>query len=103
MTKTILDFEKPIVELEQKIEEMRKYSVSLDVVEEISVLEEKMVQLQKTIYSGLTRWQKVQVARHPDRSSTLDFITLMTTDFIELHGDRNFGDDKAIVGGFARL
>ena len=103
MAKTVLDFEKPIVELERRIEEMRRYSESLDISEEIKILEEKVNQLRKAIYSGLTRWQKVQLARHPDRPYTLDYIGLMTTEFIELHGDRNFGDDKAIVGGFARL
>jgi acetyl-CoA carboxylase carboxyl transferase subunit alpha len=60
-------------------------------------------QLQQTIYAGLTRWQKVQLARHPDRPYTLDYISLMTKDFVELHGDRSFRDDHAIVGGFARL
>lgn len=103
MAKTILDFEKPIVELEGKIEEMRRYSDSLDIDEEVKRLEDKVNQLRKTVYSGLTRWQKVQLARHPERPYTLDYISYMTTDFIELHGDRNFRDDKAIVGGFARL
>ena len=103
MAKTILEFEKPILELEQKIEEMRRYSDALDVEVEIRDLEEKVKQLQKNIYTGLTRWQKVQLARHPDRPYTLDYISLMMTEFTELHGDRAFGDDKAIVGGFARL
>lgn len=103
MGKTVLDFEKPIVELEQKIEEMRKYSDSLDIAAEIKTLEDKAVQLRKSIYTGLSRWQKVQLARHPDRPYTLDYIGLMATDFIELHGDRNFRDDKAIVGGFAKI
>src|SRR5689334_10406920 len=103
MAKAVLDFEKPIVELETKIEEMRKYSDSLDVADEIHALEEKVLQLRKSVYTGLTRWQKVQLARHPDRPYTLDYIGAMTTDFIELHGDRVFRDDKAIVGGFAKL
>ena len=103
MPNTVLDFEKPIVELETKIEEMRKFSDSLDIAAEIKDLEGKAAQLRKTIYSGLTRWQKVQLARHPDRPYTLDYIGMMTTDFFELHGDRNFGDDKAIVGGFAKI
>lgn len=103
MAKTVLDFEKPIVELEQKIEEMRKYSESLDIGNEIKTLEKKVTQLRKNIYSNLTRWQKVQLARHPDRPYTLDYIEMMTTDFIELHGDRTFRDDKAIVGGFAKI
>ena len=103
MAKAVLDFEKPIVELEQKIEEMRKYSESLDIASEIRTLEEKVLQLRESVYTGLTRWQKVQLARHPDRPYTLDYISMITTDFIELHGDRNFRDDKAIVGGFAKL
>src|ERR1051326_232512 len=103
MAKTVLNFEKPIVELEQKIEEMKKYSDSLDIDSEIKNLEEKVNQLRKSIYTGLTRWQKVQLARHPDRPYTLDYIPMMMTDFVELHGDRGFRDDKAIVGGFARL
>ena len=103
MAKAVLEFERPVVELEQKIEEMRKYSESLDIVQEIKTLEEKVDQLRKSVYTGLTRWQKVQLARHPDRPYTLDYIGMMTTDFMELHGDRNFRDDKAIVGGFAML
>ncbi|MBI3766086.1 MAG: acetyl-CoA carboxylase carboxyltransferase subunit alpha [Ignavibacteriales bacterium] len=103
MAKAVLDFERPIVELEQKIEEMRSYADSLDIADEIKTLEEKVFQLRKTVYTGLTRWQKVQLARHPDRPYTLDYISMMMTDFVELHGDRSFSDDKAIVGGFARL
>ncbi len=103
MAKSVLDFEKPIVDLETKIEDMRKYSDSLDIAGEIKDLEEKVLQLRKSVYTGLTRWQKVQLARHPDRPYTLDYISMMTTDFIELHGDRSFRDDKAIVGGFARI
>jgi len=103
MAKTVLDFEKPIIELEKKIEEMRRYSESLDIASEIKTLEDKVNQLRKSVYEGLTRWQKVQLARHPDRPYTLDYISMMTTDFIELHGDRNFRDDKAVVGGFAFL
>src|ERR1043166_8570767 len=103
MAKTVLNFEKPIIDLEQKIEEMRKYSDSLLITDEIKMLEEKVQQLRKSIYDGLTRWQKVQLARHPDRPYTLDYISLMLTDFVELHGDRGFRDDKAIVGGLGRL
>src|SRR5512143_3603720 len=103
MAKAVLDFEKPIVELEQKIEEMRKFSDALDIAEDIRKLEAKVIELRKSIFSNLTRWQKVQLARHPDRPYTLDYIAMMTTDFIELHGDRQFRDDKAIVGGFAML
>jgi acetyl-CoA carboxylase carboxyl transferase subunit alpha len=103
MPKTILDFEKPIFELEQKIQEMKKLSDALDIEEEIKSLEEKVQQLQDQIYNNLSRWQIVQIARHPERPYTLDYIQRMTTDFIELHGDRCFADDKALVGGFAKL
>jgi acetyl-CoA carboxylase carboxyl transferase subunit alpha len=98
-----MDFEKPIVELEQKIEEMRRYADNPDIAEEIVKIEKRVNQLQQNIFAGLTRWQKVQLARHPDRPYTLDYISLMTKDFLELHGDRAFHDDKAIVGGFGRL
>jgi acetyl-CoA carboxylase carboxyl transferase subunit alpha len=103
MAKVVLDFEKPIIELEQKIAEMRKYADNLDIVDEISILEGKVDQLRENVYSNLTRWQRVQLARHPDRPYTLDYIQQITEDFIELHGDRRFGDDKAIVAGFCRL
>lgn len=103
MAKTVLDFEKPIVELEAKLEEMRKYSDNLDIEKEIVKIEEKVRILKENIYKELTRWQRVQLARHPERPYTLDYINLMTTNFIELHGDRHFKDDKAIVGGFAKL
>jgi acetyl-CoA carboxylase carboxyl transferase subunit alpha len=103
MPRAVLDFEKPIYELEQKIEEMRKLSDGLDLVDEVKTLEEKVKELQESIYSKLTRWQKVQLARHPDRPYTLDYIGMIMTDFIELHGDRSYRDDKAIVGGFAKL
>lgn len=103
MAKAVLDFEKPIVDLEQKIEELRRYADNPGIAQEISRIEKRVQQLQQGILSDLTRWQKVQLARHPDRPYTMDYIHLMTRDFIELHGDRNFGDDKAIVGGFGRL
>src|SRR5512135_769611 len=103
MAKVILDFERPIVELEQKIEEMRRYADNPDIALEIAKIEERVNQLQQNIHAGLTRWQKVQLARHPDRPYTLDYINLMMKDFVELHGDRTFRDDRAIVGGLARL
>lgn len=103
MAKMILDFEKPILELEKKVEEMRRYADNPDIAQEIARIEKRVRQLQQSVYSGLTRWQKVQMARHADRPYTLDYIQLMTTDFVELHGDRAFKDDKAIVGGLARL
>ena len=103
MAKMVLEFEKPIIELEQKIEEMRRYADNPDIALEISKIEKKVNQLQQSVFAGLTRWQKVQLARHADRPYTLDYINLMTKDFIELHGDRSYKDDKAIVGGFAHL
>jgi acetyl-CoA carboxylase carboxyl transferase subunit alpha len=103
MAKMVLDFEKPIIELERKVEEMRKYADNPDIVQEITRIEKRVRQLQQSVYAGLTRWQKVQLARHSDRPYTQDYIQLMTKDFIELHGDRAYRDDKAIVGGFARI
>jgi acetyl-CoA carboxylase carboxyl transferase subunit alpha len=103
MAKVILDFERPIIELEQKIVEMRKYADNLDIADEIATLENKVNQLRENVYNNLTRWQRVQLARHPDRPYTLDYIPLITEDFIELHGDRRFGDDKAIVAGFCTI
>jgi acetyl-CoA carboxylase carboxyl transferase subunit alpha len=103
MAKNVLDFERPIIELENKIEEMKKHENMLDISKEIKTLEDKVVQLKESIYNNLTRWQRVQLARHPERPYTLDYIYMMTTDFIELHGDRNFKDDHAIVSGFAKL
>lgn len=103
MTKNILEFEKPIFELEKKIEEMKKLEDNLDIKNEIDTLEEKVNLLKKNVYENLTRWQRVQLARHAERPYTLDYIYLMTDNFIELHGDRHFKDDKAVVGGFAML
>ncbi|HSW54519.1 MAG TPA: acetyl-CoA carboxylase carboxyltransferase subunit alpha [Ignavibacteriaceae bacterium] len=103
MGKTILDFEKPVFELEQKLEEMKKSSDRLGIEKEIARIEAKVGQLKEELYKDLSRWQRVQLARHPDRPYTLDYISLMTTNFIELHGDRHYRDDKAIVGGFAQI
>jgi acetyl-CoA carboxylase carboxyl transferase subunit alpha len=103
MPKNILEFEKPIFELEKKIEEMKKLEDNLDIKKEIDNLEEKVNLLKKNVYDNLTRWQRVQLARHSERPYTLDYIYLMTENFIELHGDRYYKDDKAIVGGFATL
>ncbi len=103
MPNNVLDFEKPIAELERKIVEMRKYEDNLDIKGEIGSLEEKVIKLKQNIYENLTRWQRVQLARHPERPYTLDYIYMMTDDFVELHGDRLYRDDKAIVGGFAKL
>ena len=103
MARTVLEFEKPIVELEAKLEEMKRLSEKVNIEGEIIKIEEKVKELKEGIYKDLTRWQRVQLARHPDRPYTLDYIYLMTSNFLKLHGDRNFKDDKAIVGGFAQL
>lgn len=103
MNSNTLDFEKPIIELEKKIEEMKEYEDNLDIREEIEKLEGKVITLKKNVFKNLTRWQRVQLARHPERPYTLDYIYLMTEDFIELHGDRIYRDDKAIIGGFAKI
>ncbi len=103
MINNILEFEKPIFELEKKIAEMRQFEDNLDINDEIEKLEEKINNLKETVYNNLTRWQRVQLARHPNRPYTLDYIYMMTEDFIELHGDRLYRDDHAIVGGFAKL
>ena len=101
--KLILDFEKPVIELEQKIEEMRALSDSLDIKDEIKYLENKVEDLRLQIYKSLTRWQRVQIARHPDRPQTMDYINNIFEDFIELHGDRQFRDDPSIIGGIAKF
>lgn len=103
MAKYILEFEKPILEIEEKIAEMRSMSDQLDIGPEIEVLEQKVERLRKSVYEQLTRWQRVQLARHPDRPYTLDYIAMICDDFFEMHGDRSFGDDKAIVGGLAQI
>ncbi|HDN59160.1 MAG: acetyl-CoA carboxylase carboxyl transferase subunit alpha [Candidatus Neomarinimicrobiota bacterium] len=102
MSGIILDFEKPIVELEKKIQEMKDISAAngMDLSGEIKSLEAKLEKLIKKTYSNLTRWQRVQLARHPARPYTLDYISRICSEFIEVHGDRFFGDDKAIVTGF---
>lgn len=105
MKTTFLDFEQPIADLESKIEELRfvQDDSAVDISEEISRLEAKRLTLTKDIYAKLTPWQIAQVARHPSRPYTLDYIQHIFTDFEELHGDRAFADDKAIVGGLARF
>ena len=105
MIKYYLEFEKPIEELELKMEELKRLSDGKDInlSGEIKKLEKKIRELRTEIYSNLTPWQKTLLARHPDRPYTLDYIGLMTEEFIELHGDRRFADDRAIVGGIAKL
>jgi acetyl-CoA carboxylase carboxyl transferase subunit alpha len=99
-----LDFEKPLVELEQKIRELRDYSTdNVDFSSDIKKLEKKADKLREEIFSNLTRWQRTQLARHQTRPYTLDYIKHIFTDWFEVHGDRNFRDDPALVCGFARL
>jgi len=100
-----LEFEKPILELETKIQELKQFAQveQVDFSTEIARLEKKVARLQEEIFASLTAWQRTQIARHPNRPYALDYIRLMLTDFIELHGDRCFADDRAIVGGLARL
>lgn len=100
-----LEFEKPLLELENKIEELRQLAAggAGDFADELSKLERKAKRVQKEIFSDLSRWQVVQLSRHYARPYTLDYLKLMFTDFVELHGDRRFGEDPAIVGGFARF
>jgi acetyl-CoA carboxylase carboxyl transferase subunit alpha len=105
MKTTFLEFEQPIAEIEAKIEELRyaQDDSAVDISEEIQRLEKKSAALTKEIYGKLTPWQVSQVARHPQRPYTLDYIAALFTDFEELHGDRSFADDPSIVGGLARF
>jgi acetyl-CoA carboxylase carboxyl transferase subunit alpha len=98
------EFEKPIADIDAKIEKLKTYAKGNPMVlEEIAKLERKAVQLQQEIYGRLTAWQRTQVARHPNRPNTLDYIALISLGFVELHGDRSFADDHAIVGGLGWL
>jgi len=101
----VLDFERPIVELEEKLAGLRRYAEQegVDLSDQIARLERELERLRREVFSKLSPWQRVQLARHPDRPYTLDYINRMTTDFTELHGDRCFGDDPAVVGGLAKL
>src|SRR3954462_6302887 len=105
MKQTFLDFEQPISELQTKIDELRYVheDSAVDISDEISRLTKKSQQLTREIYSKLSAWQIAQVARHPQRPYTLDYVNGMFSDFRELHGDRTFADDPAIVGGLARF
>src|SRR6266571_889158 len=102
-----LDFEKPIAELQSKLEELRKHpethSLRVNFKAEIAQIEKKIAETRRQIFSNLTAWQRVQLARHPKRPFTLDYLETTFADFSELHGDRLFGDDRAMVGGLARL
>ena len=105
MKQTFLDFEQPIAELQTKIDELRfvHEDSAVDIADEIARLSRKSLQLTKEIYAKLTSWQIAQVARHPQRPYTLDYIAGIFTEFRELHGDRSYADDAAIVGGLARF
>lgn len=105
MANVILDFEKPIAELEAKLAEWESLSASsnMNVDSELVALRRKIDETKKSVYDNLTPWQRVQLARHPNRPYTLDYIEHIFTDFLEFHGDRRFADDAAIVGGFAKL
>ena len=99
-----LEFEKPIYEIEKEIVELKKLAKdNLNLWAEVRELEEKATKLREKIYSNLSRYQKVQIARHPDRPHTSDYIKMIFTDFMEIHGDRSFGDDPSIITGFATI
>jgi acetyl-CoA carboxylase carboxyl transferase subunit alpha len=104
--RSYLDFEKPVAEIEAKLEELRALDApdsAAAIGEEIARLEVKAAQTLRDLYAGLTPWQKTQVARHPDRPHCLDYVAALITDFVPLAGDRKFGDDEAIIGGFGRF
>lgn len=101
--KYILDFEKPVYELEAKVEEMKKIGENIDLSKQITELENKVNSLREEIYKNITDWQRVQIARHPNRPLTMDYINYFVDDFIELHGDRKFKDDHAIIGGMGSI
>ena len=102
--RSYLDFEKPVAELDSKIDELRTLAASgSDIHEEIEKIEEKAKQALNDLYATLTPWQKTQVARHPQRPHCIDYVNALITDFTPLAGDRKFGDDEALVGGFGRF
>jgi acetyl-CoA carboxylase carboxyl transferase subunit alpha len=98
-----LDFEKPIAELQRKLDELKQHPEAHSFKEEIERMEKKLEESRRQVFSSLTPWQRVQLARHPKRPYTLDYIQLAFTDFSELHGDRLYAEDRAVVGGFARI
>ncbi|MFH1776894.1 MAG: acetyl-CoA carboxylase carboxyltransferase subunit alpha [Candidatus Omnitrophota bacterium] len=105
MNSTGLDFERPILDLERKIEELKRFASdkNIDLASEILSLEKRLDELETEIFGNLTPWQKVQIARHPKRPYTLDYISMIMTDFYELHGDRFFSDDRALITGLAKI
>ncbi|MBA2124257.1 acetyl-CoA carboxylase carboxyl transferase subunit alpha [bacterium Unc6] len=102
---TVLDFERPIIDLEKKIQDLINYSKShsIDMSIQIQTLNSRLESLKLEVYKNLTPWQIVQIARHPQRPYTLDYIVSIFTDFCQLHGDRRFSDDRALIGGYARF
>ena len=100
-----LEFEKPVIELKKKILELREYTknTDMDLSEEIEKLEARLERLEKEVYENIKPWDRVSIARHPERPTTLDYISRLFSDFFECHGDRLFGDDEAIVGGIAKF
>jgi acetyl-CoA carboxylase carboxyl transferase subunit alpha len=102
---TWLDFEKPIIELERRIQDLKDFGAeeNIEFTEELRRLERRLAKLNSEIYSGLSSWQKVQLARHPRRPYTLDYVEALCSNFQELHGDRSFADDKAVIGGPAEI
>ncbi len=105
INKQIFDFERPIYDLQQRLEEMQKISADnkVNMSEAMQALEKNIAELKVSIYEKLTRWQRVQISRHPERPYTLDYIENIATDFVELFGDRNVKDDKAMVGGLGKI
>ncbi|OGU06019.1 MAG: acetyl-CoA carboxylase carboxyltransferase subunit alpha [Geobacteraceae bacterium GWC2_58_44] len=104
VSQNYMEFEKPLAELEKKIQELSSFSTEgVDLKADIAKLEQKAEKMREDMFANLSRWQTAQVARHINRPFTLDYLSLIFTEFVELHGDRNFGDDHAIVGGLARL
>jgi acetyl-CoA carboxylase carboxyl transferase subunit alpha len=102
-----LDFEKPIAELQTKLEELKKHpethSINISFEEEVALIEKKLAETKRQVFENLSAWDRIKIARHPKRPFTLDYLEKTFTDFTELHGDRLFGEDRAIVGGFACL
>ncbi len=104
MVNNLLEFEKPLAELERRIGELKHMDLEqdgVDLSDDISRLEKKLNKMRRDVYSNISRWQRTQIARHPQRPYTLDYIEALMENFVELHGDRNFADDKSIVGGVA--
>src|SRR5207248_6464920 len=102
-----LDFEKPIAELQTKLEELKKHpethSIDISFEEEVTLIEKKLEETKRQIFSNLSAWDRIKIARHPKRPITLDYLEKALTGFTELHGDRLFAEDRAIMGGFACL